>query len=167
MLIAVMSDSHDHIWNLRRALEKIKLNQAQMIIHCGDFVAPFMLKELETFAIPVHGVFGNNDGDQFLLTQLSYELKHIKLHGITGELDIHGYKIGFAHERVKAQGLLYQHDFHLVCYGHSHQYEQVQIDPNTILLNPGEIMGKDGPAGFCMVDTQTKTCERVLLDSKL
>ena len=40
MIIAIMSDSHDNIWNLRKALEIIKKKNAQMIIHCGDFIAP-------------------------------------------------------------------------------------------------------------------------------
>jgi putative phosphoesterase len=66
MLIAVMSDSHDNIWNLQKALGIVKEKGAGMIIHCGDFVAPFMLKELEETGVPVHGVFGNNDGDQYL-----------------------------------------------------------------------------------------------------
>jgi uncharacterized protein len=71
MIIAVMSDSHDNIWNLRKALPIIKEKNAGMIIHCGDFVAPFMLKELNEADIPVHGVLGNNDGDQYLLPKLS------------------------------------------------------------------------------------------------
>ena len=47
MIIAVMSDSHDNIWNLRKALTIIKKQKAKMIIHCGDFIAPFMLMELD------------------------------------------------------------------------------------------------------------------------
>ncbi|MCJ7773383.1 MAG: metallophosphoesterase family protein, partial [Desulfobacterales bacterium] len=82
MIIAVMSDSHDNIWNLRKALDIIKQEAAVMIIHCGDFVAPFMLKELDLAGIPVHGVFGNNDGDQYLLTKLSLtDLSNVTLYG--------------------------------------------------------------------------------------
>ena len=36
MIIAVMSDSHDNIWNLRS----------------GDFIAPFTLAELDQSGIP-------------------------------------------------------------------------------------------------------------------
>ena len=43
MKIAVMSDTHDNIWNLEDALAIIKDEKADLIIHCGDFVAPFML----------------------------------------------------------------------------------------------------------------------------
>ncbi len=51
MIIAVMSDSHDNIWKLREALAVIERERAGMIIHCGDFVAPFMLKELNAAGI--------------------------------------------------------------------------------------------------------------------
>jgi len=40
MIVAVMSDSHDNIWNLRKAVEIIKNSQAGLLIHCGDFIAP-------------------------------------------------------------------------------------------------------------------------------
>jgi predicted phosphodiesterase len=50
----------------------------------------------------------------------------------------------------------------LVCFGHSHEYLLKVID-QTILLNPGEIMGKDGLPGFCLVDTETAAIKRVEL----
>ncbi|MBF0118641.1 MAG: metallophosphoesterase [Desulfobacterales bacterium] len=163
MIISIMSDSHDNIWNLRKAIALIRKANSQMIIHCGDFVAPFMLKELETAAIPVHGVFGNNDGDQYLLTKFSYTaLKNITLHGIIGELDICGFKIAFAHHNIMAEPLSMTNKYNLVCFGHSHVYEQKNIG-NTLLLNPGEIMGKDGFATFCLVDTDTLKVELVNL----
>ena len=59
-----MSDTHDNIWNLEDALAVIKVENAGIIIHCGDFIAPFMLKELDKANIPVYGVLGNNDGSQ-------------------------------------------------------------------------------------------------------
>ena len=106
MIIAVMSDTHDHIWNLRKALEFIKEGGAGAIVHCGDFVAPFMLKELDNAKVPVHGVFGNNDGDQYLLTKLSLtELSSITLYGLTGELELEDFKVAFTHYRAVAEGL--------------------------------------------------------------
>lgn len=58
-----------------------------------------MLQELEEAGIPVHGVFGNNDGDQYLLTKLSLtSLKNIVLHGLIGEVDADGFLIAFTHQ---------------------------------------------------------------------
>jgi hypothetical protein len=163
MILSVMSDTHDHIWNLRKALGLIRERGAQAIIHCGDFVAPFMLKELEEAAVPVHGVFGNNDGDQYLLTKLSLtELSYVTLYGLVGELDLEGFRVGFTHFRPVADGLAASGRFHLVCFGHSHEVYLDKKD-EAVLLNPGEVMGKDGSPGFYFVDTSSRSYERVSL----
>jgi len=142
---------------MRKALEQIRRTDIQMIIHCGDFIAPFMLKELDQAGIPVYGVFGNNDGDQHQLTKMALtELNNITLHGVVGTVDAEGFKIGFTHLAEIGEGLAYSGRYQLVCYGHTHEYAQKKIG-STILLNPGEIMGKNGPAGFCVVDAATGT----------
>jgi len=63
MKIAVISDSHDHLLAIRAALRKATEAGAEVLIHCGDLVAPFVISELKTFGGPVHVVLGNNDGD--------------------------------------------------------------------------------------------------------
>ncbi|MDA8403886.1 MAG: YfcE family phosphodiesterase [Desulfobacteraceae bacterium] len=156
MNIAVMSDSHDHIWNLRKALAVIRAENCGRIIHCGDFVAPFMFKELEKAGIPVHCVFGNNDGDKALLTQFALQSNGlITLDSLVGEMDMDGFKIAFTHEWIVAEGLAAAGKHHLVCFGHSHQYLEKQIG-DTLVLNPGDIMGKDDAPGFCIMDTVTR-----------
>ncbi len=163
MIIAIMSDSHDNIWNLRKALKIIKDEGAGMIIHCGDFVAPFMAKELHAAGVPVHGVFGNNDGDQYLLTKFSLTtMTNITFHGLVGQVEIGDFNIAFAHERIVAEGLASSGSFKMVCFGHSHEYFLQEIGAVT-LLNPGEIMGKDGRPGFCLADTDTAAIKRVEL----
>jgi len=165
MNIAVMSDSHDNIWNLRKALAVILAENCGRIIHCGDFVAPFMFKELEKAGIPVHCVFGNNDGDKTLLTRFALQSNGlITLDSLVGEMDVDGFKIAFTHEWIVAEGLAAGGKYHLVCFGHSHQYVEKRID-DTLVLNPGEIMGKDGDPGFCIVDTVTRQVRRVNLES--
>jgi len=165
MIIAVMSDSHDNIWNLRNALAIIKKRDAEMIIHCGDFIAPFMLAELDQSGIPVHGVFGNNDGDKYLLTKFSLtSLTNITLYDPVGLVETDGFKIGFTHHGIVGEGLATGSKFNLVCFGHSHKYFFKKIGW-TILLNPGEIMGKDGHPSFCFVDTDTVNVEKIELVS--
>ncbi|MBW2036360.1 MAG: YfcE family phosphodiesterase [Deltaproteobacteria bacterium] len=163
MIIAVMSDTHDHIWNVRKALHLISARGARAIIHCGDFVAPFTLQELNEAGIPVHGVFGNNDGDQYLLTSLSLtKLHYIKLYGLVGRQEFDNFRVAFTHYRTMAEGLAASGKFDLVCFGHSHQ---VLLDTTgtTTLLNPGEVMGKDGSPGFYLVNTSTQSYERIPL----
>lgn len=163
MRIAVMSDSHDHIGNTRAALERMRGLNIDMIIHCGDFVAPFMLKELESAGAPVHGVFGNNDGDQYQLTKLALtELNNITLHGVAGCVDADGFQIGFTHLPEIGEALAHTGRYQLVCCGHTHEYFEETIGA-TILLNPGEIMGKNGPATFGVVDALAGGVEKIEL----
>ncbi|MDY6903623.1 MAG: YfcE family phosphodiesterase [Thermodesulfobacteriota bacterium] len=167
MRIAVMSDSHDNIPNMRKAVAEIRKRDCEMIIHCGDFVAPFMLTELEQAEIPVHGVFGNNDGDQYLLTRNALTLhKHITLHGTVGQIDAEGCTIAFMHDGVIAEDLAVAGRFEIVCYGHYHAFTQKKVS-DTLLLNPGELLGKDDDAGFCVVDTRTREVERVIVAQKM
>jgi putative phosphoesterase len=161
MQVAIMSDSHDNIWNLRRAVEIVRDRQAGLLIHCGDFIAPFMLKELDQAGIPVHGVFGNNDGDQYTLTKMSFSmLNNITLHGLCGQVDAEGFQIGFTHYAEMGQGLVAAGNCQLVCFGHSHVHE-VRQEGRVTLVNPGEIMGKEGAPGFCFVNTETAKIERI------
>jgi putative phosphoesterase len=158
-----MSDSHDNIWNLRKAVDIVKDSQAGLIIHCGDFIAPFMLKELDSAGVPVQGVFGNNDGDQHTLTKMSLTmLKNVNLQGLVGQVDVEGYSIGFTHYAQMGEGLAAAGACQLVCFGHSHEHEIRQIE-NVTLLNPGEVMGKDGSPGFCFFNTDNRKIERVEL----
>jgi len=158
-----MSDTHDHIWNVRRALALVQKNRAEAIIHCGDFTAPFILQELDQAQIPVHGVFGNNDGDQYLLTKMSLKtLSNITLYGLMGELKLGDFKVAFTHYRPVADGLTASGKFDLVCFGHSHEAFLGKIG-TTDVLNPGEVLGKNGSPGFYLVDTSARTYEPVSL----
>ncbi len=160
MKIAVLSDTHDNIWNVRKALDHIAGRQTEAIIHCGDIIAPFVFKEFMEFSIPVHCVFGNNDGDRYLLTKTAEGAKGlITLHGILGEMNAHGFSIAFTHEPAFAEGLAATGKYDLVCFGHTHLPRQEQTG-NTILLNPGDVMGKEDDAGFCIVDTGSGSVTR-------
>jgi len=161
--IAIMSDTHDNIWNLDDALDIIRDEKAEIIIHCGDFVAPFMLKALDKAGIPVYGVLGNNDGSQYLLTKTALTItEHFTLFDLIGHVDADGYKICFTHQEEVAEGLAATGKYDLVCFGHSHQYKLETIG-KTLFLNPGEVMGKNGEPGFCIVDTKSRKVTRQLL----
>ncbi len=161
MIIAVMSDSHDHVENTRRAVETAVREGASLIIHCGDLVAPFMLPILSAAGIPVHAVFGNNDGDRHLLTKLSLtKFTRITFHGHWGRIEEGGFSAAFTHYHETALGLASSSRHGLVCYGHTHQYAAERTGAG-LLLNPGDVMGKDEPPGFALFDTKTGLDRRV------
>lgn len=163
MKIAILSDSHDHLENLEKVLERVREEGAEAVLHCGDFCAPFILHELDALGVPVHGVFGNVDGDRHLMTRIALtELDHVELHGEVAEIELGGWRIGANHYPVLAEGLAASGRFDLVAYGHTHVAERRKVG-DCWLVNPGEIMGRKGSVGFALADTEKGTVELVSL----
>jgi putative phosphoesterase len=157
MRIAVCSDIHDNIWKLEAALPGI--NQANALVFCGDFCAPFTLTQLARgFEGPVHAVFGNNDGDQWLLVRMAEEAGNITLHGQFAELELGGLSIAVSHYPEIARGLASSGLYDMVCYGHDHTLNQEKVG-ETLLINPGEIMGRFGQSTYVIVDTEDRSVE--------
>jgi putative phosphoesterase len=64
MRIGVLSDTHDHLGYLRRAVDALRDLQVELVLHAGDYVAPFVVNELQRLPCRVLGIFGNNDGER-------------------------------------------------------------------------------------------------------
>ena len=60
MKLGVMADSHDNVPMVRRAVELFNRRQVDLVIHAGDFVAPFAIAPLADLDCRVVAVFGNN-----------------------------------------------------------------------------------------------------------
>lgn len=163
MRIAVMSDTHDNIWALKDALARMA--EAEAVLHCGDLCAPFVVKQIgKTLPnVPVHIVWGNNDGDTYLLTETASQFEHIHLHGQLAELKLGGWQVAVNHYPSIAQGLAESGRYDMVCYGHDHSAHE-QMVGDCLLLNPGEIMGLNGDRSFAWVDTETGEIAFVDLD---
>ncbi len=159
MLIGIISDTHDHLENTRKALSLLKEKKVDVIIHCGDFCAPFMIDELEKTGIPVHCIFGNID-DKFLTTRKADSSKNIKLHGETAELEIDGKKIAVNHYPLIAESLALTGKYDLVCYGHTHKKDK-RLLGKTLLINPGEIMGRFNGLSIAIYNTETGEAEHL------
>lgn len=163
MKIAILSDTHDNIWKLEEAMPH--LQAAEVVIHCGDLCSPFIVKQLgeglgET---PVHVVWGNNDGDKRLLSVLAEKAGNITIHGDFAELELGGRKIAVTHYPEIGRGLAQGTAYDLVCYGHDHTAYEEKIG-ETILLNPGEIMGLNGPRSLAHYDTEAGEVTRIGVD---
>jgi putative phosphoesterase len=153
MQIAVFSDSHDQIGHLEQALAAANAAGAQVLLHCGDLCAPFMLDRLgRHFAGPIHVVFGNNDGDGRLLQTIAAKYAQITLHGIYAELALDGRSVALIHYPEPARRIAQSGEFDLVCYGHNHLKAVEQVGKGW-LANPGELLGMQGAPTWGLYDT--------------
>jgi len=150
--IAILSDIHDNIWTLKELLAGL---QADALLFCGDFCAPFSLAQIaEGFSGPVHVVFGNNDGDKLLLSQVAGRFSHVTLHGDLAELELDGRRVAVSHYPQIGRALAKSGAYDLVCYGHNHERAVEQVG-TTVLVNPGEVMGRFGRSTYAVYDTAT------------
>lgn len=160
MLVAVMSDSHDNIPYLSKAVEVAKAKKCEIVFHCGDLISPFMVPILGRFEKEVHLILGNNKGDVFLLCNHLKNYPYIKLHGEEALLEIYGFKIAMVHHPKVAYPLAKSEEFDFVFCGHTHKFE-VREFGKTLLVNPGEILGKEGVSSFIILDLKDKRWEKI------
>jgi len=155
MQVAVISDVHDNIWKLETVLERVGQAGAEALAFCGDFCAPFTLKQMaDGFPGPVHCIFGNNDGDKWLLSRVAAGADNVTLHGQLAELTLGERRIAANHYPDIAHGLAASGRYDAVFFGHSHERHLAWVG-DTLLLNPGEVMGRFGPPTFALYDTGT------------
>lgn len=160
MKIAILSDIHDQVSQLKKALKLLK--EADVLLCCGDLCSPFIIKALgEGFSKPIHVVFGNNDGDLFRITQNSQAYPQIELHGELAQLEFEGVRFGMQHFDNIARLIAASGKFDVMCFGHNHQFE-ISKSGSCQLINPGEIYG--GLSGYStavIFDTSSRTPTRV------
>ena len=158
MKIAVLSDIHDNIWKLADALDR--LDDADVLICCGDLCAPFTVPQMaEAFSGPIHIVFGNNDGDRFRITQQAQRFDHVTVHGELADITIDGKRIAVHHFEDVGRLIAASGTFDVVCCGHNHIYEVERVG-KTLRINPGEIMGRLGSWTYVVYDTETDEAKR-------
>lgn len=167
MKIAILSDSHDHIPNLREAVRQSNLRGCVLLIHCGDLISPFMLEELAVFAGVAHLVYGNNPGDQHLISSsCGHRFPALEHHGLLGAVEAGGLKIAFTHYPQIARGLAALGNFDVVCCGHNHR-QRIEEVGTTLLVNPGELLGKDAQPSFVIMDCPGRQVEVVEVGCRL
>ncbi|OGY43043.1 MAG: hypothetical protein A2729_05670 [Candidatus Buchananbacteria bacterium RIFCSPHIGHO2_01_FULL_39_14] len=162
--IAVISDSHDNLVNIYRALSFIKKQKIKTIIHCGDVCAPAVLEEIaKKFKGKIHLVFGNVDGDQKMMKAVATKFKNIIIHGQTGQLEFGGRTVVFTHYPWLAQKLAQSQKYDALFYGHDHRVWEKKIG-KTVLRNPGTLAGLFARATFAIYDPKTDKAELILLE---
>ena len=127
MILAILSDSHDHLDYLGRALERARSAGAQAIIHAGDFVSPFSLNPFQDWEGELYAVLGNNDGEREGLRRRF------------ASLGAHYYE-GPVQFKSAAQLQASPERPTLLISGHTHQ-PLLHREGALWLLNPGECCG--------------------------
>ena len=152
MKIGILSDTHDHLGNINRALAELKKRGCEVLIHAGDFVAPFALKVVLGFDGPVYAVLGNCDGESGGLRKMIPTLSKTPL-----KLELGSRRIVVVHDLRKLKDSAKRGADVIVC-GHTHIAEIVPGKP--LIINPGECAGwLTGRSTAAVLDTDKLEAE--------
>lgn len=159
MKLCIVSDSHDHADLLLRAVRAAIAEGARTVIHCGDIISADTLRSLQTAAVTVHAVHGNNLGRPADLVALANEPgSRIHYYGEEAQLRIGNRTIFVTHYPDRAEPRAAAGGCDIACCGHSHRAEIRTIgNPHgsTLLINPGTVAGIRAAPTYAVGDLQT------------
>ena len=160
MMLGLMADSHDNLLKVKEAVYFFNRRKVTIVLHAGDYVAPFAIKELRKLSCSFIGVFGNNDGEKEGLRETIKEIGEI--HFPPFSLQREKRKILLLHDLQEMDSLKIN-NYDLIVYGHTHKAE-MRREANTLLINPGECGGwLSGRPTVGLVDLDKMKAEVVAL----
>lgn len=152
MRIGILSDTHNNIDKILKAIKFFNLRHTEFVLHAGDFSCTQSAKYFEMLNCPFLAVFGNNDFSV-------YEFKKI----IEPFGNIYEPPYEFV---LDDKSFLMTHHFYtptkkfdyIIC-GHTHRPSILKTS-NGLVINPGETAGRRyGRSTVAMLDTKINKAE--------
>ncbi|MFQ5821903.1 MAG: metallophosphoesterase [Candidatus Heimdallarchaeota archaeon] len=163
--IGIMSDTHDRLSVIDRAVKRLIEEKAELVLHAGDYVAPFVADHFKPLEAQFIGVFGNNDGDKQFLKR-KFEEIGAQIRGMFAEVNADGLKIALLHgeEEDLLNSLIATECYDVVVHGHTHDAKAYRKG-ETLVINPGEACGYlTGKPTIAVLDTKTLDVKTILLE---
>lgn len=135
MKIGIISDTHDNVQNILRAVKIFKDKEVKLVLHCGDVISP---KSITFFkGVVVKFVAGNCDGDIHNLKEKAATVGSEYL-GEIAEIVLEKKKILVYHgqDKQKLDKFIKSLKYNYVLTGHTHQLRDERVG-ETRVLNPG------------------------------
>ncbi len=176
MKIAIISDIHDNLANLKNFLSFAKKEKVTVVFCCGDVISAETLDYLiSNFEGKVFLTLGNADLKEKILERFSKKDSKLTIFRDFGEVELDNLKIAFSHslEKIKpvaslpvigpqlSKNQVQEYDF--VFFGHTHR-PSLENSGKTKILNPGNLAGLYYKATFAILDTKTKRPELKILE---
>jgi len=163
MKIGLISDTHDNIQNIRKAITSFIDKHVNIVIHAGDIVSPETVNAFD--GMKLIGVLGNNDLEVQGLTN-AFDKIGGQLKGEFGEIKQDDLIFAVYHgtDSRRKQSLIQCCKYDVVICGHTHRTQDKQVG-KTLIINPGTANGWFFGYGAtaAVFDTLTKELEFIYL----
>lgn len=138
MRIGVFADSHDHLENIRLAVDYFNGAACAYVLFAGDLVSTIAVPPLRKLACPLIGCFGDNEGNKVGLAG------GMRVVGTLAEPPFgfrapDGTRILITHIFAHLKGL--GGDFDVAVYAHTHRPRIHRDRFGRLHVNPGETSG--------------------------
>ena len=156
--VGIISDSHDDRSSISKAVRIFNDAGCSIVIHAGDFIAPFTIREFEKLDADFVGVYGNNDGERLGLKTMFEKIG--SLHDPPYEFEQCGKRFIVMHEPYFLEESLARNDLDVIVYGHLHKIDIRSGRP--MVINPGEsCTWLTGRSTVVLLDLETMSAELV------
>ena len=159
MKLGIISDTHDNVPMIIKAVDFFNNADVDLVLHAGDYVSPFSLNPFLSLECDFLGVWGNNDGDKIALQKMAQGK-------IENSPFIETYdqkKILLGHYFETLEALVSSQEFYLIVYGHTHK-AKIRHEGKTLVVNPGECGGwLEGKSTVAVVDLENQDAEIIEL----
>jgi putative phosphoesterase len=165
MIVGLMADTHDCLPMVDKAVKRLNEEGVGLVLHAGDYVAPFVIPRFKELKAKLIGVFGNNDGDRELLKKRFSENANLEIRGNFAEITVEGLKIALLHgsDEELLKTLIKSEVFDVVVHGHTHKAE-IYRNGKTLVVNPGEVCGYlSGKSTIALLDTAKREAKLTTL----
>jgi len=142
----LVSDSHDNLEKIDKAVEVAIKNNVSAVFHMGDFNSPFVFSHFLKGKYEFFGVFGNNDGDLLFLQEKAAN----KIRRSPAEVEFEGKKIFMMHQPFALEAAKSSQIYDFVFYGHTHEMVIEKVG-KTLVINPGELCGYLSGKSTCVL----------------
>jgi len=165
MKMGIISDTHDNLPQIRKAVKVFNREKVELVLHAGDFVSPFTSLEFKNLNCPLKGVFGNNDGDKLYLQE---KFKGIgELYPTPYNVNINSKNVIMLHKEKLIDALAESQKYDVIIYGHTHRSDLRKIG-KTLIINPGECGGwLTGKSTIALLDLETLEAKVINLADKI
>ena len=163
MRVGLMADSHDRLPAIAEFVRQMQEAGVSMLLHAGDYCAPFALRPIEEASMSLAGVFGRNDGDTQGLRAKATAGFGAELFEGPHSFDLGGERILLVHDLADVQPRSIE-AHGIVVHGFTHQQE-MKTRGDTLIVNPGESCGwLYGTPKAAILDLETRNVEFLALD---
>jgi hypothetical protein len=161
MRIGIFADTHDHLANIRLAVERFNAERVDLVLFAGDLVSTIAVPPLRKLAAPLVACFGDNEGNRIGL------LAGFQLVGTLAEPPVRlttqeGTRFVLCHMKRQLRGL--EGDYDVAVFGHTHKPRIERDDAGRLLINPGETSGWTfGRPTIALYDTEARKADVIEL----